>query len=271
MSEDVTKDYVELLAVLAGAAVQLSWEAARETSRDAHALRERSTRVSQAIKSPGWAPKGKAEWDHHTAVRNENGTTIGYADETDPLVATLDPATGAQPGGQKLLNVGGDTWLAGSRATTDTELDAVKITTAQYARQWLREVGWSVFPQKEAAQDADTGTESTAEPAREQSLERAADPSAPVLVESGAAQVPETAREAVVTGGDAKVPESVPTQVPGVATVNGKKVSGWDDLAPEMAAVDTAPPDTGFSREEERLIGAGPTRSAPQPPSMSWD
>ncbi|MGU3434367.1 hypothetical protein ACNHUS_15265 [Actinomycetes bacterium M1A6_2h] len=265
MSEDVTKDYVELLAVLTGAAAQLSWAAARETSRDAQALRER---IAQAIKSPDWAPRDKAEWDHHTAVVNDEGTTIGYADETDPLVATLDPAEGAQAGGEKLLNVGGDTWLAGSRAATDAELDAVKITTAQYARQWLREVGWSVFPQKQAAQDADTDTETSAEP--EQSPQWETDASAPVLVESGTVQVPETAREAVVTGGEAKVPESVPTQVPGEARVNGKQVSGWDDLAPEMAGADTAPPDTGFTREEERLIGAGPTRSAPQPPSMSW-
>lgn len=268
MSEDVTKDYVELLAVLTGVAAELSWTAARETHRDAQALRER---IMRAIKSPDWAPKDKAEWNHHTAVVNDEGKTIGYADETDPLVATLDPAKGAEPGGEKLLNVGGDTWLAGSRAATEAELDAVKITTAQYARQWLREVGWSVFPKKQPEQDTVTETEATAQPAQEASPDRTVDPSAPVLVESGTVEVAGTAREAVVTGGEAQVPESVPTQVPGEATVNGKQVSGWDDIAPEMTGADTAPPDTGPSREEERLIGAGPTHSAPQPPSMSWD
>ncbi|WP_112235321.1 hypothetical protein [Kocuria sp. BT304] len=268
MSEDVTKDYVELLAVLTGAAVQVSWVAARETHREAQALRER---IARAVKAPDWAPKDKAEWDHHTAVVNDEGKTIGYADETDPLVATLDPADGSKPGGEKLLNVGGDTWLAGSHAATDAELDAVKITTAQYARQWLREAGWSLFPKDETPQATDTGPEATAQTAQEESPAREVDASAPVLVESGTAEVPGSAREVVVTGGEAKVPEAVPVQVPGEGTVNGRQVSGWDDLAPEMAGADTAPPDTGFSREEERLIGAGPTRSAPQPPSMSWD
>lgn len=262
MSEDVTKDYVELLAVLTGAAAQLSWAAARETSRDAQALRER---IARAIKSPDWAPRDKAEWDHHTAVVNDEGTTIGYADETDPLVATLDPAEGGKPGGEKLLNVGGDTWLAGSHAATNAELDAVKVTTAQHARQWLREAGWAVFPKDQTAQATDTETAHKASPQQE------VDASAPVLVESGAVEVPTTAREAVVTGGEAQVPESVPTQVPGEATLNGKQVSGWDDIAPEMTGAEAGPPDTGFSREEEQLIAAGPTHSAPQPASMSWD
>ncbi|TFI02163.1 hypothetical protein E4P34_09300 [Kocuria rhizophila] len=250
MSDDVTQDYVELLAVLAGTAAELSWAAVRETRRDAQALQER---LARAIKSPDWAPKDKAEWDHHTAVVNDEGKTIGYADETDPMVATLDPADGGKPGGEKLLNVGGDAWLAGSHAGTDKELDAVKITTAQYAREWLREKGWSVFGGERGAPE-----------------EQAAD-DAPVLVESGTAKVPDSAREVVVTGGDAQVAETVPVQVPGEGTVNGKQVSGWDELAPEMAEADTAPPDTGFSREEERLIGAGPTHSAPQSPGMSWD
>lgn len=255
MSEDITKDYAEMLGVLAMGGVRAGIWGVKEVQRSYEAIRKR---LEKAVKPADWAPRDKDEWKHHTAVKNPEGKTIGYADTNDGLVATME-AKDLQEGVErkpKMLNIAGSMWLAAQTAEASRELDVATPTSAQHAHAWLEDNGWTVMDGQREAPDAAGAAD--VDPAAVGQID------GPVLVTGGSVDVPEGAREVVVTGGEATVPEGVPVQVPGAARINGEQVSGWDEVAEDFDSWDAPAPDPGMSREEEHLIAAGPV--SPEPP-----
>lgn len=231
-------DWAELVEeILALAAAQ-----ARALGRQLKLSRER---VGEAVKPPNWAPKDKKEWDHHVEIKNEDGERVGYADTSDELVQEYQDATTNQDGTveaesgpmpeakvdqSRLMSLAGTKWVRTDYPAADGEITSGDLVNDETAHQWLTDHGWQVVTREVDPQSLDPGKAS--------------------LVSGAEMTVPESVPEVVVRSGTVQTGPETTTRVDGFGTVNGQDVSGWDEIANNVAVSGS----TGGASEQEREV-----------------
>ncbi|MDN5618360.1 MAG: hypothetical protein L0G31_09235 [Kocuria sp.] len=238
MEREMQNDWAELVEeILALAAAQ-----ARALGRQLKLSRER---VGEAVKPPNWAPKDKKEWDHHVEIKNEDGERVGYADTSDELVQEYQDATTNQDGTveaesgpmpeakvdqSRLMSLAGTKWVRTDYPAADGEITSGDLVNDETAHQWLTDHGWQVVTREVDPQSLDPGKAS--------------------LVSGAEMTVPESVPEVVVRSGTVQTGPETTTRVDGFGTVNGQDVSGWDEIANNVAVSGS----TGGASEQEREV-----------------
>lgn len=238
MEREMQNDWAELVEeILALAAAQ-----ARALGRHLKLSRER---VGQAVKPPDWAPKDKKDWDHHVEIKNEEGERVGYADTSDELVQEYSPATAGDDAvsdrkpvaeaetavdQSRLMSLAGTKWVRTDYPAADGEITSGDLVNDETAHRWLTDHGWQVVTREVDPQSLDPGKAS--------------------LVSGAEMTVPESVPEVVVRSGTVQTGPETTTRVDGFGTVNGQDVSGWDEIANNVAVSGS----TGGASEQEREV-----------------